>query len=141
MFQWQSRRSAWDHGPKTITQIRQEAANVRRNGFLVNEASFILTIIKNYKIVFFSPNHVHNVLCIGNTICLKNGPIYLQETGVYIPQQSRGGGGQRPPMAVNGSLGAPWKPGLPPQNNTGAFGDFFGSGMMGTVENCVVFAC
>ncbi|KAL4224789.1 Eukaryotic translation initiation factor 4 gamma 2 [Mactra antiquata] len=79
---WKSRRSGWDHGPKTITQIRQEAAD---------------------------------------------------ETGVYIPQQNRAGG-PRPSMAMNGSLGAPWKPGVPPLNNTGAFGDFFGMpppGMMG----------
>ena len=27
-FQWMSRRHGWDHGPKTITQIRQEAADV-----------------------------------------------------------------------------------------------------------------
>lgn len=72
---WVSRRSGWDHGPKTITQIRQEAAD---------------------------------------------------ETGVYIPQQNRMGG-PRPPMAVNGSLGAHWKPGLPSgQGAGGAFGDFFG---------------
>lgn len=80
---WKNRRNAWDHGPKTITQIRQEAAD---------------------------------------------------ETGVYIPQQSRlGGMGPRPQM--NGSLGAHWKPGGPggPPGPAGAFGDFFGmppAGMM-----------
>ena len=30
VFQWLSRRSGWDHGPKTITQIRQEAADVSK---------------------------------------------------------------------------------------------------------------
>lgn len=58
----------------------------------------------------------------------------LQETGVYIPQQSRLGGGGPPPVAVNGSLGAHWKPGLPPQGQGASFGDFFGMGpttMMG----------
>lgn len=80
---WISRRSGWDYGPKTITQIRQEAAD---------------------------------------------------ETGVYIPQQNRMGG-PRPPVAVNGSLGAPWKPGVPPVGPGGGFGDFFGipPGMPGMI--------
>ena len=59
----------------------------------------------------------------------------LQETGVYIPQQNRQGG-PRPPM--NGSLGAPWKPGVGPTGG-GSFGDFFGmppQGMMGTCCAC-----
>lgn len=71
---WVPRRSGWDYGPKTITQIRQEAAD---------------------------------------------------ETGVYIPQQNRMGG-PRAPAAMNGSLGAPWKPGVPPVGPGGGLGDFFG---------------
>ncbi|XP_060572704.1 eukaryotic translation initiation factor 4 gamma 2-like, partial [Ruditapes philippinarum] len=78
---WKNRHTGWE-GPKTITQIRQEAAD---------------------------------------------------ETGVYIPQQNRTGG-PRPPTQMNGSLGAPWKPGVAPTGPTGSFGDFFGmppTGIMG----------
>lgn len=64
--------------------------------------------------------------------------VIFQETGVYIPQTNRMGG-PRPPVAVNGSLGAHWKPGLPSgQGAGGAFGDFFGMsppGMMGKAGN------
>ena len=55
--------------------------------------------------------------------------IVLQETGIYIPQTNRYGGGP-PPMNMNGSLGAPWKPGISTQGQGTGFGDFFGS-MMG----------
>ena len=47
---------------------------------------------------------------------------------MYVPQQSRLGGGPRP--AMNGSMGAHWKPSPGP----GSFGDFFGippAGIMG----------
>ena len=56
----------------------------------------------------------------------------FQETGVYIPQQSRGGGPR--PQHMNGSLGAHWKPGGVGVGAGAAFGDFFGMsppGMMG----------
>lgn len=36
LLQWVSRHSGWDHGPKTITQIRQEAADVSTCCALIN---------------------------------------------------------------------------------------------------------
>ena len=67
IFQWVSRREGWDLGPKTITQIRQEAADVS----ILFEPHPEKTCLCNVNKDTDQPEHQHSnfvIHCLDNMI-------------------------------------------------------------------------